>query len=145
MEKKITTVYIEKEIREHAKTFKISLTDFINLEYRRKYLSLESKMQRLQKLDVEKEDLLKEIRELRERLENAKIELTVAEQRNLSTVKVRQRKGMEISSMWRFFNSEYNRNFTLVEFEQLVNLYESQCQKRVEEAMYEKKNPRRRK
>lgn len=124
MEKKITTVYIDKDILEHRSKFKICLSEWINKNYREHFLSLKSKVDQLEEIHGRMLDLKDEIAVLRERTEIVERGLTISERRFLSTVRSLLREGKEITHIWRRFNSEFNRCFTFDEFASLVDFYE---------------------
>ena len=134
-EKSRTTLFLENEIRDHARENKVNLSEFLNQEYRSKYLSLQAKVDRLADLQEEAKALASEIQHDQERSEAMKLQLTDRERRYLATVMPRRREGKDMAAMWRFFNQEHGRGFTFAEFEELVRLYEEQAEKRAAYAM----------
>lgn len=127
-DKRQTTIYLLKDVFNYCKENKINLSEWVNTEFTKQYLSLTSKQEELARLQ-------KEITEIKERVETQNKLLTSREIRYICQVKARQREGKDLTSMWRWFNTEYNRKLSFAEFEELVEFYERQAVKRVEEAM----------
>lgn len=138
-EKSRTTLFIENEVRKHAHDNKVNLSEFVNREYRSKYLSINAKEERLAEFQRKQRELAEEIERDKERAETTKRQLTHAELRYLSTVIPRRREGKEMAAMWRFFNREFERTYTFAEFEALVRLYEGQAERRAAYAISRKR------
>lgn len=139
MAKKVTTLYLDTEVCEHAKEFKINLSEFVNTEYRNKFLSLAAKEAELAKKRDEILVLEQEVLSIRERMEGLMVALTESEKRFVSTVMPRLRDGKELSAMHRAFNADFSRSFSLHEFEQLVRVYERQAEKRLSYVINQKR------
>ena len=101
MKKKSTCVYINNEIIEYCKKFKINLSEWINTEFTKKNLNIQSKMAKIQQLQVE-------IDQIKERTDIINKSLTQRELRYICQVTARIKEGKNISALWRRFNIEYN-------------------------------------
>lgn len=139
MEKSRTTLFVRDDVRNHAREFKVNLSEFLNREYVNKYLSLDVKEAKLTYAEQEVARLKAEITQDKERLESLSLELTEHERRYLATVMPRRRAGYDMRAMWAFFNTEYKRKVEFSEFEHLVRLYEQQAEKRAAYAMDQKR------
>ena len=137
MEKKITTVHIDKKVLDFAKKYKVNLSEWLNDEFTKQHLSLEAKKKALKKLE-------KEIKQIEARTEILSKALTQRELRYICQVTPRLKEGKNITAMWRRFNVEYNRKYTFNEFQALVSFYEKQAIERVRRAMINKKNEKQR-
>lgn len=135
MKKEQTTVYLFKEVKVFAKKFKINLSEWVNTEFCKQFLSLDSKKKQRDLLDAE-------IKAVEERLDVMDKSLTAREQRYICQVMPRIREGKELTSMWRWFNNEYGREFTIDQFQALVQFYEKQAVQRVKHAIIEKEKER---
>ena len=140
--KSITTIYILDIVKEFCKKNKLNLSEEINSLFVEKYLSIKSKVDKLE-LIKEEERLITEIKQIKERHEVISKNLTTEEKRYISQVNERIRKGFELKSIHSWFNKEFNRAIDLTEFKELVHFYEEQSQKRVEIALNKGKGIRR--
>lgn len=131
-DKKITTMYINKDIWSFCKKNKMNLSDWVNTEFTHQYLGLEAKKEEIKKIDIRKEVLSGEIGEMEKTLKTVSISLTDKEIRFIATVKPLVSKGCDHLAIHKRFNQENKREFTFPEFKDLVQLHEDHHQRRLE-------------
>lgn len=130
-DKSITTVYIEKRIRDYCKKNKIVLSDWINSIFTNQFLNVDSKLKEIQEIEARKQKLLKEIEDIKERTESLSRNLSTREVRDIETIKARIDKGANHHAILRQFNTVHNRTFTMEEFKELVNIHEIKQERRL--------------
>lgn len=138
-DKKITSIYIKKEILAHAQENKIVLSNWVNRTYEEQYLGLNSKYKELEELKQREKQLIEEIEFIKQKNDDIKLQLTTEEKRFISTVLPRINRGFSLIAIRNQFNNDYNRAFSLDEFKSIVDFYETQNQKRVNFAINIKK------
>lgn len=136
MDKKITTIYIRKDVLEFCKANKVNLSQWINVEFFDKFLSIKAKQAELEAIGQRREKVMNEVKEIKKRLSELSESLTDREKRYISTVIPNLKKG---SATWEgalaYFNNEFKRNSTLEDFKSVVDLYETQARTRLDYAL----------
>jgi hypothetical protein len=135
MDKKITTIYVNKDIKEFCKDNKINLSDWINTEFTDKFLSAGFKVKLIEEKSREIEKLKEEVKQIRERRDELKTTLSEREIKGICSCVARRSKGFNLNSMCNFFNDEYKRTFTIDEFVGLLDLYDTKAKERTAYAM----------
>lgn len=137
-DKVVRSIYISKEINKFCKRNSINLSDWVNIEFAKKFLSMDSKYRELEAIYKRRDILTKEIEDGKERRMSLKANLTQNERRFIYTVTPKLRKGFKLTAMRNFFNQEYGKRLTLDEFRSLVDLYEGKAEERLKHVLKSK-------
>ena len=143
MEEKIrSTIYIHKSVYDHSKKFKINISEFLNTEYSKKHLNKELLEKELEEHKAAILEINDSLVKFEERQDYVKKSLTDREHRFLATVKPRLRKGFELKAIIRSFNQDFNREFSEIEFKQILADYERKYELQLSYAIDKKKERR---
>jgi hypothetical protein len=134
-DKKITTINVYVEILNYCKKNKLSLSEWVNTEFKNKYISVRAKVAELEKLEHRKEELIKEIKEIKDRNETMKISITTREMRFLETIGSRLEKGAEWKYIKNCYNNEHNRDLSIEELQFLYKSHKNKIKNRLEMAL----------
>ena len=111
---------VNKDIEEKIKKFKFNFSEWVNLEWRKQFMSIESKQEEIKNCQKRVEILKNEVKIIRERNEDIRSILTGNEVRYLQSVPSLMKKGFEASAVWRRFNNTFKRDFEYSAFRELV-------------------------
>ena len=142
LKKTITSCFIFDWIPEHAKNNNVSLSNFINVEYPKKYSSLSSSIKRKKKIEEELIQVGEDIKLFIERNKELKRTFTQSEGRFLYTVPGKRRKGFPIQQMLSYFNVEFGRDLTMDEFIFGIDLFEKKAEKTLKAVIDKKRRKR---
>ena len=118
--KKITTVYIDEEIKKFCKSNKLNLSDWINLRFNEEFLTTQTKLRRVIKLRSDANLIEKEVKVLKKNVRNI-IKTFSSEQLGfVCEVNKLVDGGFDLQAIRRRFNSGFGSSFSLSEFEQIV-------------------------
>lgn len=138
MGKTRTTVYVENEVKEHAKNNNISLTDFLNSTYEEKHLGVEEKKRKL--ADLKKEIILLEenIKFAELDREERKFVLNNEEKKTIRKARAAVAQGKDVVTEMLAFNLRHHKDFELQDFVKVMQLYEAIEEKRLSYALSKK-------
>jgi len=120
--KVITSIYVDKEILEHSKTnVNIpSISEFFCLKYRADFMDLETLKQKLYNHYIIIEDLKAQIKALEEQKSSLKVpENAVFWLKNTGLDRVSA--GFSLKNVLKFFNSEFQLDFSVQQFSILID------------------------
>lgn len=138
-DRRTTSITVRNDILKFVSENKMSLSEFVNVEFVNRYLGLNAKVKRFEECSAEREQLRSEIKAIKERVKEQVFRLTAHELRFIATVTPRRRKGYNITAMKNSFNYEFNRKFSLDDFCSVVDFYEETQISRLKSALVKSK------
>ena len=121
--KSITTIYLDNDIVRFCRDNHINLSEWVNREFIKQFMSLDTKVKELDETCKKVESLKEEINTIRARAEQLSRNFTTREIQFLRSVTLMLKEGRNINALWKRFILDFNRKIQLIEFTHLVKLY----------------------
>lgn len=120
---------ILEDIKRNSNYYGFNFSEWVTNQYRREFMDIDQKLQRIKSLQEEAEKLQKEVDHTKIRIKTLSEALSRQEIRYLQNVPRLISEGKEIDAICRMFNITYHNDMTIQEFVKAYKFFENEDNK----------------